>query len=187
MLRALAEIGEQTLDLEGMANHSGSVFGGLGRGDQPLHEEFQVRVARAWEKFDPARAIWTEDEGEYIGSVGLPEVLQWRIKNADVILLSASQEVRTEKLMWEYRSLDQMAIKAAVLRISKRFGRERTNRVMSALSAGDMRRALEEILHYYDAAYTHRSSMKNNRVLLKLEADRRTPLEIAQFLVEQVC
>src|SRR3954470_5151477 len=40
LLAALAAAGEPVLDLEAMARHRGSAFGGIGRAPQPSHAEF---------------------------------------------------------------------------------------------------------------------------------------------------
>lgn len=41
MLKALYHQGAQIIDLEGLANHKGSAFGGIGEAEQPSTEQFQ--------------------------------------------------------------------------------------------------------------------------------------------------
>ena len=41
ILRELSKIGEQVIDLESLANHKGSAFGGLMMPPQPTTEQFQ--------------------------------------------------------------------------------------------------------------------------------------------------
>lgn len=75
VLHALRDRGEQVVDLEGRANHRGSVFGGLGRGDQPTQQQFENDLALQWRALAPHRPVWIEDESRRIGDVGVPGAL----------------------------------------------------------------------------------------------------------------
>ena len=54
ILRALARKGEQVIDLEGLASHKGSVFGGLMMPPQPTTEQFQNDLFEELMKLDTA-------------------------------------------------------------------------------------------------------------------------------------
>ena len=45
VLHEMIKMGHQVLDLEGVANHKGSVFGALGQADQPTNENFENELA----------------------------------------------------------------------------------------------------------------------------------------------
>ena len=62
ILHSLAAGGEQILDLEKIARHKGSVFGGMGQKKQPTNEQFENDVAEKWLAFDHSARIWIEDE-----------------------------------------------------------------------------------------------------------------------------
>src|SRR4051812_12459115 len=64
-LHELRDAGEQVLDLEGLAVHRGSAFGGIGLGAQPTHAAFERAVRRELAGTDPARRLWVEDEGPF--------------------------------------------------------------------------------------------------------------------------
>ena len=55
VLRELAKLGEQVVDLETMAHHKGSAFGGLLQLPQPTTEQFQndlfEKLLEAWRKW----------------------------------------------------------------------------------------------------------------------------------------
>ena len=55
VLKVMELLGEQILDLEWCANHTGSAFGGVGRGPQPSQSHFENRVCAIWSGFDPER------------------------------------------------------------------------------------------------------------------------------------
>ena len=77
VLHALASAGEQVIDLEGLANHKGSTFGGVKtelRGEtQPSNEHFSNRLATLWLRLDASRWVFLEDEGPNIGNVCTPK------------------------------------------------------------------------------------------------------------------
>ena len=41
-------MGEQIIDIEGLANHKGSVFGHLGEREQPTNQQFENELAMEW-------------------------------------------------------------------------------------------------------------------------------------------
>merc|ERR1719199_2498917 len=77
VLHALASAGEQVIDLEGLANHKGSTFGGVKtelRGEsQPSNEHFSNRLATLWIRLDASRWVFLEDEGPNVGNVCTPK------------------------------------------------------------------------------------------------------------------
>ncbi len=62
--------GGQVLDLEGLANHRGSIFGGLGT--QPAQKAFESALAVELSKLDPAKPTLVEAESSRIGQVSVP-------------------------------------------------------------------------------------------------------------------
>ena len=74
ILAALAARGVQVLDLEGLANHRGSLFGSM-PGGQPAQPMFEGRLALALEGFDPARPVVVEAESSRIGDLQLPRAV----------------------------------------------------------------------------------------------------------------
>ena len=71
ILTRLAARGHQVIDLEGLANHRGSLFGGM-PGGQPSQKLFESRLAMALEGIDPTRPLLLEAESSRIGDINLP-------------------------------------------------------------------------------------------------------------------
>ena len=69
VLQRLPTLGVQVLDLEALAGHRGSVFGGLGA-PQPSQKMFESRLLGALEALDPARPIVVEAERQQGGATG---------------------------------------------------------------------------------------------------------------------
>lgn len=72
ILARLAARGWQVIDLEALANHRGSLFGGRPEG-QPGQKMFEGRLALALEGLDPGRPVLVEAESSRIGELTLPK------------------------------------------------------------------------------------------------------------------
>ena len=72
----LKENGEKIIDLEGLANHKGSAFGGIGMPPQPSPEMFENLLAIELYKMN-GQAFWMEDESQRIGILNIPHSL-WK-------------------------------------------------------------------------------------------------------------
>jgi tRNA 2-selenouridine synthase len=165
LLRALADAGEQVLDLEDLASHRGSAFGGIGLPPQPSHGEFVRRVREALEQADPARALWVEDEGPFIGSVGVPADLQRAIASAPVVIRRASFSQRVARLVATYGRASSSDLRAAIERTAPRLGEARAETAAAGVDRGDLEAAVRVVLPYFDDAYRHRSASYRRRVI----------------------
>ena len=75
VLNRLPGLGVQVIDLEGLANHRGSLFGAVG--PQPSQKAFEGALALALAGLDPLRPVVVEAESSKIGECRLPPRL-WR-------------------------------------------------------------------------------------------------------------
>lgn len=98
-------LGAQVIDLEGLAQHRGSVFGGTG--DQPSQKLFETRLAQATAALDPARPVLIEGESNRIGAIRLPPMLWEAMRGADVIEIAAPLAARANYIAHRYADLAQ--------------------------------------------------------------------------------
>lgn len=164
ILSRLAARGIQTVDLEGLAQHRGSLFGGLGQ-DQPSQKMFESRLLAALEALDPACPIVVEAESSKIGERMLPPVLWKAMAAAPRIELIAPREARAAYLVTAYRDVVESAdlLEQAFARLPTYPGRQRLEDWRALAQAGrfeDLAFALME--RHYDPAYD-RSSRKDAR------------------------
>ncbi|MEM9796374.1 MAG: tRNA 2-selenouridine(34) synthase MnmH [Pseudomonadota bacterium] len=104
LLRHLSDAGAQTLDLEALAEHRGSNFGGL-PGGQPAQKMFESRLAQALLPLDPARPVFLEAESNAIGAIKLPPALWTAMRAAPVIQVTAPLAARARHLLTAYPDL----------------------------------------------------------------------------------
>ena len=155
MLHQLAEAGAQTLDLEALANHRGSLFGTL-PGGQPSQKLFDSCLWSALSALDPARPVVAEAESSRIGRITLPKGLWLAMQSAPVIELTASLEDRVTRTLNDYAAFTQdlAAIEAALTRLPRHISKAQRTEWLQMAQAGDMEAFVRALLiEHYDPAY----------------------------------
>ncbi|MGB7563708.1 MAG: tRNA 2-selenouridine(34) synthase MnmH [Prochlorococcaceae cyanobacterium] len=153
LLLALAERGVAVVDLEGLAQHRGSSFGGLGRPVQPSSEQFENLLATELHRHRGASEVWLEAESAQVGRCRIPGALWRQMGNAPVLAIERPLENRLQRLVAEYGQQDPLGLEQATLRIAKRLGPQRTTAALEALRVQDWRGACLQMLDYYDRCY----------------------------------
>ena len=101
LLQHLPSLGVQMIDLEGLANHRGSIFGAMA-GGQPSQKAFESGLALAIAALDPARPLVLEAESSRIGDRTIPPVLWEAMKPAPRIEIATSLAERALYLTRAY-------------------------------------------------------------------------------------
>jgi len=170
ILKFLREDNKQVIDLEVLANHKGSAFGGIDNLSQPTTEQFENILFHEWNKIDFSKFLFLEDESFSIGSINLPIALYKKMCNAPLFFLDIPKEERAKYLVNEYANIDKQALAAALKRISKRLGDQNTKAALEFLEKENYFEVAMIALKYYDKAYqevlTHREG--KNIFILKL-------------------
>lgn len=154
-LKALAKKGYQTLDLEELANHRGSVFGKPLEGMQPTHEMFENLIFSKLQILDNSQPVWIEDESRMIGTCCLPDPLYKQMQNAPLLLLKAPLEKRMRKLLQDYSHLRSESLFQAVAKLKKRLGSSRVEAICKGFLSEDRKLIVKTFLSYYDKTYDH--------------------------------
>jgi tRNA 2-selenouridine synthase len=105
LLAALARQGAQTVDLEGLAAHRGSVLGDLPGTPQPSQKLFESTLWDTLRRLDPGRPVFVEAESKKIGRLHLPDALVQAMWASACIALETAADVRVALLMAEYTHL----------------------------------------------------------------------------------
>ena len=184
VLHALHTRGEQIIDLEGLARHRGSVFGGLGRHTQPTQQQFENELALQWHALDPNRPVWVEDESRRIGDIGIPNALFDQMQSAPSIVLDVPDTVRLDRLVDLYGAYEPDALHDALDYIRERLGGLRTQQAHAAISTGHLRRACRIILTYYDDAYQHGLDQRPDGTVQVVSAGTPDPHVIAGLVLD---
>ncbi len=185
VLRALKVAGEQVIDLETLASHKGSVFGGLTMPAQPTTEQFENDLFESLLGLDPDRRVWLEDESIAIGKIFLPAEFWKRMNDAPVLEIEVPKQERISRLVSEYKHVSAELFHEAMTGITKRLGGQHYNSARERLYAGDLAASIEIILNYYDKAYANAIDRKRDRVVDKIEWDGKDVSAFAGLLSRQ--
>ncbi len=153
VLRELANQGEQVVDLEAMANHKGSAFGGLLQLPQPSTEQFQNDLYEQLLTLDGAKRIWVEDESIAIGKIFLPSDFWAQMHRSPLVRMDVAKVVRVGRLVNEYGPADREEFLQIMAKVSKKLGGQNFITAKERLLENDMASVMEILLTYYDKAY----------------------------------
>ncbi len=103
VLNLLPARGLQVIDLEGLANHRGSLFGSMG--PQPSQKAFEGRLAVAIAALDPSRPVVVEAESSKVGERRLPPRLWRAMAEAPRLAISAPVGARARYLTRAYADM----------------------------------------------------------------------------------
>ena len=165
LLLALRQMGAAVVDLEGLANHRGSSFGGLGLPPQPSTEQYENRLAASLSAIAGKSPIWLEAESAQVGRCRIPAGLWRQMGEAQAVEIQRPMAERVEQLVAVYGSQGQDALRLATERIARRLGPQRTVTALEAIAAQDWAAACRQMLDYYDRCYDHELSRRNSPVL----------------------
>ncbi|MDX1782076.1 MAG: tRNA 2-selenouridine(34) synthase MnmH [Thalassovita sp.] len=159
LLHHLERADAQVLDLEGLAEHRGSLLGGYA-GGQPSQKCFESRLAMALARLDPARPVFVEAESNKIGKLIIPPMLWQAMQKADHVVVSAPLEARARFLTRAYAdvigNLDELCERVRYL--SRFHGHEAVERWQGLARAGDHQQLAQELVEqHYDPSYRRSS------------------------------
>jgi tRNA 2-selenouridine synthase len=171
VLKSLAGMGEQILDLEALAHHKGSAFGNLG--EEPQHSTEHFENTLCWEMLhlDKGRAIWVEDESRSIGKNILPKGIYDHIRKVPVVFLDIPLSERVKRLVKDYAGFSREELCESIRKISQRLGGEAVKKAIAAVTTGDYSSTAEIMLRYYDKTYLYGLSKRNQHRVFKLPVE----------------
>ena len=166
--------GAQVLDLEGLANHRGSLLGEEWQGKlspQPSQKYFESLLLEQLQKFNPHQPVWVESESQKIGNIYLPQFLWEKMKQANSIEIQIPIAARVKFLLEEYPHLMDHAdiLKWKLEKFKSRYGWDKLCHWYQLIDAANWELFVQDILQYhYDPTYRQsikRDFSKADRVL----------------------
>jgi len=173
ILRAAAAAGVQIIDLEGLANHRGSLLGPEPDGPQPPQRLFESELYAVLQKIDPARPVFVEAESNKVGQIHVPPALWALMKAAPSVTIAASLESRIAFLCRDYAHIIAEPSRLSPLLdwASSRVGHACVDGWWEMIAAGDWSGFVRSVLvEHYDPAYDKSSSQRGHQTIDTLDA-----------------
>ncbi|MEO8848805.1 MAG: tRNA 2-selenouridine(34) synthase MnmH [Casimicrobiaceae bacterium] len=156
LIAALHAAGAQVLDLEGLANHRGSLLGDAPEGPQPSQKHFETTIYDVLSTCDRGRPLFVESESKRIGRLQIPEMLLATMRTAPCIRIDTALPLRVEILLEDYAHFRRAPglLNERVAPLAILHGKQTIERWQQASSAGEFASLAEELLTlHYDPSY----------------------------------
>ena len=155
LLQLLEQKGLDVLDLEGYANHRGSLLGDVGLPGKVSQKKFDALV---FEKLRRRKSnyILIEAESGRIGNVIIPQFMHNKMKQGIHLLVEGSLDARAKRIVDEYivNENSKQEILDALDRLGKYMGAKKTEHIRELVQAEDYLEASRELMViHYDPLY----------------------------------
>lgn len=164
------------LDLEGLAHHKGSAFGGIGQPAQLPQQLFENNFYNDLIEVDASKYVLIEDESMSIGYNKIPYPFWLQMKQAPIIKIMMPFDLRVNRLVNEYGKEDVEKLKQSVRNISQQLGPNNSKDCLQWLDEGKLADVAAMTLKYYDKAYEYNHTQKNKKIILQVETDTDDPI-----------
>lgn len=153
ILEKLSEKGYSVMDLEKMADHKGSFFGGLCEKKKQSQKRLESEI---YEKIsdEKTKYVIVESESKRIGDIYLPEEVYSSILNGCHLLVDTSMENRVKIIMEDYASASKEELKSCLDKVGRYISKERYEEYSNLLEEGKLDKLSEILMEkYYDPLY----------------------------------
>lgn len=171
LLHQLQLEGEQIIDLEGLAHHKGSTFGGINQKPQPTQEQFENELASVIQGLNPSHRVWVEDESRRIGNNCLSEALWNQMRDAEFCEIILPENIRLKRIINEYGNLPKDLLLERTSSLKKRLGDKHLKEILKYLLEGNITAWAAALLQYYDKNYLYGQSKRELISKKKIEME----------------
>ena len=182
ILLALKEQGGQVIDLEGLANHRGSAFGGFDELPQPPQRLFETHIWDQLRQFDLSRPIFVEAESARVGVRRVPRRLWQEMLTAKRIEIQAPAAVRSAFLVAAYGDAvsDRDSVARALALLKPFHAKETLAEWQGLADAGEHRKLAEALmLEHYDPLYARSRKRRDDKPVQNIELSDLSADDIA--------
>lgn len=170
ILHKLEEMGHPVLDLEGIANHRGSIFGQIGL--EPNNQKsFDALLVEKLIELQNAPYILFEAESKRIGKATMPQFLVDKKEQGFQVFVDMPVDERVRHIIEDYQPENHHAeCLEAFRKIKNRIHTPIAAQIDADLSSGDYASGVRLLLeHYYDPRYKHTAEQfaQNRRITIQ--------------------
>jgi len=174
----------QTIDLESLANHKGSVFGSQGQ-KQPSQKLFETLIYDKLVNLKTNEPIFVEAESNKIGNLHIPKEFWKLMKSAPQIELSATVEKRAKFLVEEYSEIttDLDLLKKQITSLSTIAGHKVVESWLQMAKNKEFYELVKQLMEkHYDPRYKRSLLRKKKEVFAKLKIEDMSPKGLSSMV-----
>lgn len=165
----------QVLDLEGIANHKGSILGDIPKFKQPNQKMFETKLFEKLESLNRKKKIWVEAESIKIGKLNIPSRLWKKMDEGISVKLKATVDERVKFILKDYKyfTKEPELMSNAMLVLKKIIKKDDYRVIEENLENGDYMSFVKSLInHHYDKAYKKTRSEMDDQNDNVIEIDK---------------
>ena len=159
ILHSLRKLGYSVLDLEGAANHRGSILGSIGIGKCNSQKKFETNVYSQLSDIK-SQYVFVEAESQKIGKVVIPSYIRSKMKEDFHIFIEADMDYRVKSLKKDYILNDNWINESieALERLKRYISNDKIENLRNEILLGNFDLVAEILMeNYYDPMYSFKS------------------------------
>ena len=118
-----------------------------------------------------------------IGKVFIPHPFFEQMASARFMKLLVPLNRRVHHLVESYTGGDPDALVVGIKRIEKRLGLANAARIINCINSGELEKAVEMVLLYYDKVYTRSMGLHNRKEIAEIAITHENANEIAEQII----
>lgn len=184
ILKKLKVDGYDTLDLEGFANHRGSILGSVGLNEVNSQKKFESLIYKEL-KDRKSNYVFIEAESRRIGKALIPEYIHNKMKDGIHIFVDANLDFRVNIIVKEYTKLEgcNEEICEAIKRIKKVISKEDIEEYCNKVRNNDYKEVVRDLMvRYYDPMYMHSANKYKYDLKIMVDDIEQASKELESFL-----
>ena len=169
ILKSIEKEGGQILDLEGLANHKGSLLGKIPDLIQPSQKYFESLIFNKIKMLNLKQKIYVEAESSKIGNIHIPKSIWKKMVNSPRVEISASLELRATFLVndYDYMCNNPMLINPIIKGLRNRLSKKLLDSWKKLIDRRNWFELTKSFLeNHYDPSYSS-NTIKNDRKVIK--------------------
>ena len=166
--------GLQAIDLEGLANHRGSLLGALPGTDQPSQRMFESQLYVSLSRLDLSQPVLLEAESSKVGALHIPAPLWSVMTRAPRVGVALPLPQRVEFIIRNYRNIiDEPAhLKHFIDSMRQRHSHELRDTWQDFIAKQEWENLVSSLItHHYDPSYDRVANRHKTKDLGVLTAD----------------
>jgi tRNA 2-selenouridine synthase len=165
LLEQLELSGYPSINLEKIASHRGSVFGGLLLSPQPSQRSFENELEKAFLRYASSEYIFIEQKPPSLGKRKIPGWMYSRMDEGILIQLEVDKKTRINNILAEYESAGKKNFLDALHKLNERLPATELQKSETYLHSENYEAFIESMLDYYDQASNYQLYKKANIIV----------------------
>lgn len=153
ILNSLREKGMNVLDLEGCANHRGSILGSVGLGEPNSQKMFESLIYEELNNRN-SNLVFVEGESKRIGKSLIPEFIFDKMNAGISFKITSPMEKRVEVILNDYVNGTNVELIQVLNHMRNRLGNEKIDSFINLIKENNYAPVIKELfINYYDPLY----------------------------------